>query len=100
MSSRRMSDAIVTGRQLPAHLAAETREEAMSIARSIGLSLLLAAAMAASVPVAAQAQQDQSILFTTSNDINLLQPSIYRPRFQIPGFRRGGCCPKWRCWRA
>jgi hypothetical protein len=46
-----MLDAITTGRQLPTHLAAETREEAMS-----GLGLLLAAAMAASAPVAAQPQ--------------------------------------------
>jgi hypothetical protein len=49
---------------------------------------MLAAVTVVSVPVAAQAQQDQSILFIMRNDINLLQPSIYRPPFQIPGFRR------------
>jgi hypothetical protein len=81
-------------------LAAETRAEAMSITRSVGLGLLLAATMAASVPIAAQAQQDQNILFIMRNDIDLLQPSIYHPPFQIPGFRRGGCCRNWRCWRA
>jgi len=51
----------------------------MSMTRSVclGLSALLACAMAASVPAAAQQPQKPNILFIMGDDIGWMQPSIY-----------------------
>jgi len=61
-----------------AFLAAKSREKSMSITRNLwlGALALVAPAMMASVPAAAQ-QQKPNILFIMGDDIGWMQPSIY-----------------------
>jgi arylsulfatase len=77
--SRRLCEAILLGRRLPAHFGQPTGKQGMSWIRNIwlGLFALLTAVMAVSMPAAAQQQQRPNIVIIWGDDIGQSNISAY-----------------------